>query len=68
MIVENKKGKKGDYLSEFSDENEVVLFPFTFMKINDISGSDIYLEIINRKTYIEFTLKNDVPNRIKFSE
>ena len=38
-------------------------FPFIFLRINDISGSDIYLEIINRKTYIEFTLKNDVYNR-----
>ena len=69
IIVENKKGTDNhDYLSCFPSENEVILFPFTFLKINDISGSNIYLEIINRKKYIEYTLKNDVHNRIKFSD
>ena len=67
IIVEDKKGTNGNYLSCFPNENEVVLFPFTFMRINNISGNEIYLEIINRKTYIEYTLKNDVHNRKKFS-
>ena len=68
IIVEDKKGTDGDYLSCFHTENEVILFPFTFMKITDISGKEIYLEIINRKSYIEYTLKNDVHNRKKFSD
>ena len=66
IIVEDKK-VNGNYLSCFPSENEVILFPFTFLKINDISGNNIYLEIINRKEYIEYTLKNDVHNRIKLS-
>ena len=68
IIIEDKKGTDGDYLSEYTSENEVILFPFTFLRINDISGNTISLEIINRKTYIEYTLKNDVHNRKKFSD
>ena len=67
IIVENKK-VNGNYLSCFPFENEVILFPFTFLRIHDISGSNVYLEIINRKGYIEYTLKNDVHNRIRLSE
>ena len=66
--IEDKKGTNGYYLSCFPNENEVILFPFTFMRINDIRGNEIYLEIINRKTYIEYTLKNDVHNKKKFSD
>ena len=68
LIVEDKKGTNGNYLSCYPNENEVILFPFTFMRINDINENVIYLEIINRKSYIEYTLKNDVHNRIKFSD
>ena len=68
IIVEDKKGTNGNYLSCYPNENEVILFPFTFMRINDINENVIYLEIINRKSYIEYTLKNDVHNRIKFSD
>ena len=68
IIIEDKKGTDGDYLSSNPHENEVILFPFTFFKITDISGNNIYLEIINRKTYIEYTLKNDVHNRKTFSD
>ena len=69
IIIENKKGVyTKEYLSYFPSENEVILFPFTFFRINDISGSNVYLEIINRKNYIEYTLKNDVNNRKKFSD
>ena len=68
IIVEDKKGKDGHYLSEYTSDHEVILFPFTFMRINDISGNNIYLEIINRKSYIEKKKKNDVHNRKKFSD
>ena len=68
IIIEDKKGKDGHYLSQYTSDHEVLLFPFTFMRINDISGNNIYLEIINRKSYIEYTLKNDVHNRKKFSD
>ena len=67
IIVEDKK-VNGNYLSCFPSENEVILFPFTFLRINDISENNVCLEIINRKEYIEYTLKNDVHNRIKLSE
>ena len=76
IIVEDKKIKDGSYLSTCPNEKEVILFPFTFARINDIksdieNGVKIYiikLEIINRKTYIEYTLKNDFENRILISK
>ena len=68
IIVEDKKGTDSDYLSCFHTENEVILFPFTVMKITDISGKEIYLEKKKKKSYIEYTLKNDVHNRKKFSD
>ena len=68
IIIEDKKGTDGKNLSFFPSENEVILFPFTFLKIKNISGNNIYLEIINRKKYIEYTLKNDVHNRVKFAK
>ena len=67
IIVEDKKVAGDNYLSCFPLENEVILFPFTFLRINDIRENNIYLEIINRKEYIEYTLKNDVQNRLKLS-
>ena len=67
IIVEDKKVAGDNYLSFFPLENEVILFPFTFLRINDIRENNIYLEIINRKEYIEYTLKNDVQNRLKLS-
>ena len=67
LIVEDKNGTDGKALSKYS-EDEVILFPFTFLRINSISGTTVYLEIINRKNYIEYTLKNDVHNRTKFSD
>ena len=68
IIVEDKKGTDGKYLSCFPFEKEVILFPFTFLRIKNIIGNNIYLEIINRKTYIEYDLKNNVHNRKKFSD
>jgi len=76
IIIENKKLKNGTYLSCHPEEKEVILFPFTFAKITDIKsetekGFKIYkikLDIINRQSYIEYTLKNDFENRILFSK
>ena len=76
IIVENKKIKDGTYLSKRPSENEVILFPFTFAKIYKIeheieNGNELYvikLEIINRKSYIEYTLKDDYENRFLFSK
>ena len=75
IIVEDKKLKDGSYLSTSPKEKEVILFPFTFAKIYDIKSETengvkinvIKLEIINRKTYIEYILKNDFENRILIS-
>jgi hypothetical protein len=52
------------------------LFPFTFAKIYDIKSENengvkinvIKLEITNRKSYIEYTLRDDFENRILFSK
>ena len=76
IIIENKKNSNGEYLSCFPYENEVLLFPFTFARINKIISKEengnnikvIYLEIINRNTYIEDTLKNNVNKRILFND
>ena len=76
IIVTNNKGVySGDLLSSHPSEEEVILFPFTFVKIteiklksnNNINYYEMYLEIINRKTYIEYTLKNNVQKRFLFS-
>jgi len=66
----------GTYLSSNPKEKEVILFPFTFAKITNIkAGTEngfllytIKLDIINRKSYIEYTLKNDFEKRMLFSE
>ena len=76
IIVEDKKAKDGNYLSTRPKENEVILFPFTFAKIYDIKSENengvkiniIKLEIINRKSYIEYTLRDDFENRILFNK
>ena len=68
--------KDGSYLSNNPKEKEVILFPFTFAKINKIkieteNKTKIYmveLEIINRNSYIEYTLKNNFENRILFNK
>ena len=39
IIIENNKGKDGEYLSSFPEENEVILFPFTFAKIVKIESN-----------------------------
>ena len=61
--------KNGKSLSKYSCEKEVLLFPFTFFRINNINENNktIEMEIINRSSYIEYTLKNNVANRTLFS-
>ena len=75
IIVANNKGiENNEYLSSHYKEEEVILFPFTFCKIKKIeklNKENIYemiLEIINRQSYIEYTLKDNVEKRILFSE
>ena len=72
IIIGNRKDSKGKYLSAYPSEQEVLLFPFTFVRIIDIKNSNsnkiINLEIINRTSYIEYTLKSDVKNRILFNK
>ena len=77
IIIENKKckGKDNEYISTFPREKEVLLFPFTFAKILSINsevkfGEEIKivnLEIINRKSYLEYTLRDNVEKRPRFS-
>ena len=53
--------------SQYSDEKEILLFPFTFLKINKVeihSGKEndkhyIYMIIINRGDILEFGLNNN---------
>ena len=76
IIIENKKTKDGTFLSNNPEENEVILFPFTFAKIRDIKTeikkgvniNTINFEIVNRTSYIEYTLKNDFENRLFLSK
>ena len=74
IIVKKNKGSDGQYLSQNKSENEVILFPFTFVRITKlvlVSKEDkiyeMYLEIINRKEYIEYTLRDNVNKRFRFS-
>ena len=76
IIIGNKKGHDSLPLSNY-DEKEVLLFPYTFSKINEIySEKDedgiyfkvIKLEIIGRNSYIEYKLRDDIKNRVLFSE
>ena len=75
IIIEDKKIKNGSFLSSNPFEKEVILFPFTFARINKIKneiidGVEIQIisfDLINRKSYIEYTLKNNVEKRLLFS-
>ena len=73
IVVMNLKGKDGNYLSANPSENEVILFPFTFVKITEIKSInnntyEMYLDIINRKEYIEYKLRDNVEKRFLFSD
>lgn len=66
IIIEDKKGADGDNFSYYGSEKEVLLFPLTFAKILSINseyGNKIVrLEIVNRKSYLEYDLRNNVEN------
>jgi len=76
IIIENKKGHDGHYISKFPNENEVILFPFTFARISKIESSMenenqiqiIYFDIINRKDYLEYTLRDNYEKRFLFGK
>ena len=74
IIIKNYKGKDGKFLSSTADENEVILFPFTFVRITkleciseQLKQYEIYFDIINRNKYFEYRLRDDVENRERFS-
>ena len=72
IIVKNNKGSDGKYLSIHEQENEVILFPFTFFKVTKIkeikkNQFEIYFDIINRDHYIEYDLRDNVEKRFKFT-
>ena len=66
IIIEDKKGYDNRYLSANPFEKEVILFPFTFAKILSINSEIKYgkeikivnMELINRKSYIEYSIKS----------
>ena len=72
IIIEDKIGHDKNYISKFPSEKEVILFPFTFARILGIKSEGerriVNLELINRKSYLEFALKEDVNNRDKLSD
>ena len=75
IIVKDNLAKDGHYLSKHKNENEVILFPFTFVRITEIKAIEkeknqyeMHLDIINRKSYIEYTLRDNVENRFLFSK
>ena len=76
VIIENKKIKEGKFLFSKPKDKEVILFPFTFAKITEIKDKNeggakikvVKFNIINRKSYIEYILKNDVEKRILFNQ
>ena len=70
IIICDNKGKDGKYLTFHHPEDEVILFPFTFVRISKIDPDPkkansfiMYLDIVNRNGYIEYTLKNKVEKR-----
>ena len=77
ILILKNTGKDGLPLSKNSFENEVILFPFTFARITNIVPQgkeqgkdkfDIHFDIIPRNKYIEYTLKDKVEERFKFSD
>ncbi len=75
IVILNNKGKDNLPLSINPNENEVLLFPFTFARIIGVkevaqkeNELEMYFDIINRRQYIEYTLKDDVTHRFKFSD
>ena len=64
IIIEDKKGHdiNKETISNNPYEKEVILFPFTFAKILSINSDGerkiVNLELINKKSYLEFNLKD----------
>ena len=63
------------HLSDSKYEEERLLFPFTFLRINKIENDTdkknsfkFYMEIINRKTIIEYDLKDGIKYNIESLE
>ena len=51
-----------EHLSKFGHEKELLLLPFTFLRLNNVIETEpdkciLEMEIINRKTFIEYELK-----------
>ena len=74
IMIKDYKGKDGQYLSKNLKENEVILFPFTFVRITklqpfneNLKEYEIYFDIINRNNYVEYLLRDDVENRERIS-
>ena len=71
IIIEDKKGYDKEYISANPYEKEVILFPFTFAKILCINSEEKYgkkirivnMELINRKTYIEYNIRKKVEKK-----
>ena len=70
IIIRDFKGKDGKSLSSRPKEEEVILFPFTFVRIRKIAPDPkkinsfiMELDIVNRNAYIEYILKNKVEKR-----
>lgn len=69
IIIDNNIDHGSRPLSK-NNEKEVLLFPFTFAKINSINSEEkigmkikiIKFEIIPKKDYIEYKLREDVKN------
>ena len=75
IIIKDNLAKDRKFFFSHNNEKEVILFPFTFARITEINEIkkeenqyEIHLNIINRKSYIEYTLRDDVENRILFSK
>ena len=76
IVIEDKILNDGSYLSSKPKEKEVLLFPFTFAKLYNISTeienkttiNVVKFEILNRNSYIEYILKNDINKRILFNK
>ena len=73
IIIKDYKGKDRKNLSLYPNEEEVILFPFTFARIRTIkilsnNKVEIYFDIINRSYYLEQILRDNVEKRYSFND
>ena len=75
IIICDKKGKDGEYLSKYPEEGEVILFPFIFVRIKTIqkvpdktNSFIINLDIVNKNGYFENILNKYVEQRFLYSD